>query len=268
MIALPLILGIVNVTPDSFSDGGLAATTEKAVARGMQLLDDGADWLDIGGESTRPGAAEVPEREEIARVVPVIAALKRLRPEVTLCVDTRKGAVAAAALAAGAGVVNDVTGFTWTPGMADIAAAADAGLIIGHSRGTPEAMRRAEFCQYDDVVAEVGEFLAAARDRAIAAGVNAEKIYLDPCPGFAKTAEQDWELLRRLPELRPLGRIVVAHSRKSFLGKLIGESEPLRREAATLTVSIHAALQGAAMVRVHDVKATHDAWQVLRELKR
>ncbi len=283
----PLIFGIVNVTPDSFSDGGKAFGAEAGLVHAAKLLADGADILDIGGESTRPGARladfgvpvnqggestrpgarPVPAEEEIERVVPVIARLKREFPAAVISIDTRKAEVAKAATAAGAAIINDVSGLGFSPEMASVAAAAGAKLVIGHTRGTPEEMRRPENCVYGDVVLEVMTFWREAAAKAVAAGVPEENLIFDPCLGFAKTAEQDWELLRRLGELRKAGKILVAHSRKSFLGKLIGEPDPMRREAATLAVSLWAAEHGAAYLRVHDVKATRDALRVREALQ-
>ena len=265
-IRRPAILGIVNVTPDSFSDGGLCFTCDRAVRHGLELLDDGADMLDIGGESTRPGAAEVPAEEEIRRVAPVIAGIRRFRPEARISVDTRKAAVAAAALEAGATIVNDVSGLTFDPAIAAVAARAGAGMILGHTRGTPERMRDPENCRYGDVVAEVRDFLRRAGETAVAAGVAAEKLIFDPCLGFAKTAEQDWEILRRMEELLTLGPVLIAHSRKSFLGQLLDRPDPKEREMATAAVTLYAAQHGAAMVRVHDVRAAHDVLTVWERL--
>lgn len=264
----PLIFGIVNVTPDSFSDGGKAFGVEAGLVHAAKLLADGADILDIGGESTRPGARLVPVEEEIGRVVPLIARLKHEFPAAVISIDTRKAEVAKAATAVGAAIINDVSGLGYSPEMAGVAAAAGAKLVIGHMRGTPEEMRKPENCVYCDVVLEVMAFWREAAAKAVAAGVPEGNLIFDPCLGFAKTAEQDWELLRRLGELREVGEILVAHSRKSFLGKLIGESDPMRREAATLAVSLWAAEHGAEYLRVHDVKATRDALRVREALHR
>lgn len=260
------IMGIVNVTPDSFSDGGTSSTTAAALDKALRLLDEGADLIDVGGESTRPGALEVPAAEEIARVAPVIQQLKRLRPDCVISVDTRKSAVARAALHAGATIVNDVSGLSFSLDMAATAAAFEARLIIGHTRGTPERMRRPENCRYADVTAAVCAFWTARAEAAEQAGVKRENLLFDPCLGFAKTAEQDWTLLRQMEELRRVGPVLIGHSRKSFLGALLGEPEPLRREAGTLAVSLHALMHGAAMVRVHDVRATAEAFRVWRHL--
>lgn len=264
---MPQLMGIVNVTPDSFSDGGTSATTESALQKARQLLSDGADILDIGGESTRPGALEVPVAEEIARVVPVVEALKSENPSIRISVDTRKGEVARAALAAGADIINDVSGLSFDPSLAEVTGEYDAWLILGHTRGTPEVMRRAENCQYDDIVTDVTDFLRRAAEEAVAAGVRAERIIYDPCLGFAKTAEQDCELLRRIKELRELGPVLIGHSRKSFIGKLTDEPDAKRREAGTTAVSIFSMEQGAEYLRVHDVRAARQAlrmWQTLR----
>jgi dihydropteroate synthase len=262
------IMGIVNVTPDSFSDGGRTPDAASALARALQLIDDGADIIDIGGESTRPGAAEVPIDEEIARTVPVIRELRARRPAARISIDTRKSAVAAAALAAGADIVNDVTGLSFSPEMAAVAARFGAEVVIGHTRGTPETMRKPENCIYADVVAEVIAFWRQAAMRAVAAGVDPEKIIYDPCFGFAKTAEQDWEMLRRIDAFRAVGPVLIGHSRKSFIGKFLNEPAAAKREAGTLAVSLYAAAHGAAVLRVHDVKATADALRVQQFLDR
>ncbi len=263
----PLIFGIVNVTPDSFSDGGAAYGPEAGFARAAQLLADGADILDIGGESTRPGAQSVPEEEEIRRVVPVIARIKREYPAAVVSIDTRKAEVAQAAVDAGAGIINDVSGLRFSPGMAKAAAKAGVKLVIGHSRGGLETASQRDRCEYADVVAEVMKFWRAAAAKAVEAGVAEENLIFDPCLGFAKTAEQDWELLRRFDELKGAGKILLGHSRKSFLGKLIDEPVAARREAATLALSLWGAAHGADYLRVHDVKGTCDALKVWRRLE-
>ncbi len=260
------IIGIVNVTPDSFSDGGVSATKAGAVDRALRLLDDGADMVDVGGESTRPGAADVPAGEETERVVPVIAELKRLRPRCVVSVDTRKSAVARAALEAGASVVNDVSGLRFSDDMASVVASFGAGLIIGHSRGSPLRMRDPEFCVYGDVTASVLRFWEERARAAEDAGVAREAVMFDPCLGFAKTAEQDWTLLRNLDALLGAGKVVIGHSRKSFIGELLDEPDPLRRDSGSLAASLYALSRGAFAVRVHDVRSTARAFRVWRHL--
>jgi dihydropteroate synthase len=254
------IMGVLNVTPDSFSDGGRFASTERAVAQGLALAEAGADLLDIGGESTRPGAAGVAADDELARVLPVIEQL-RARTAVPLSIDTAKSAVARAALAAGAILVNDVTGFS-DPGLPPVTAAAGAAVCLMHMQGTPRTMQTDP--RYDDVVAEVLEALAAAVARAEAAGIPRSRIWVDPGIGFGKTAGHNLFLLRHLRELRLLGcPVLVGPSRKSFLGALSGGLPPDQRLPGTLgSVAAAAVLGGADVVRVHDVAETRQALAV------
>ncbi len=252
------LMGVVNVTPDSFSDGGLYLDPEKAIAHGAQLLADGAEILDVGGESTRPGADEVAADEELRRVVPVIEGLADLDAEIS--VDTSKAAVATAALDAGATIVNDVTALRGDAGMAPICAERGATVILMHMAGSPRTMQRDP--SYADVVAEVRSFLAERLEAAIAAGIAEERIWLDPGIGFGKTAEHNLELLRRLSELAALGRpLVIGTSRKSFIGSLDG-SEASERLGGTIASSILAAAEGAEVLRVHDVAEVHQGLSV------
>lgn len=260
----PLVMGILNVTPDSFSDGGRFLDPDAAVRRAREMAAAGADLIDLGGESTRPGAAEVTADEEAARVVPVLRALRHAL-DVPLSVDTRKAAVARAALDAGAHVVNDVSGLG-DPGMAATVAAWGAGLVLMHMRGTPATMQsRAD---YADVVDEVAAELAASLARADAAGVARERVVLDPGIGFAKTADHNWALLGALPRLAALGHpLLLGVSRKSFLGALLadgsGAPRPVeQREDATTALSALAAAAGVWGVRVHEVAASLDAVRV------
>lgn len=247
-------MGIVNVTPDSFSDGGRYLDRGAAIAHGEGLAAEGADVLDVGGESTRPGAAAVSAEEELARVLPVVAALAEAGHRVSI--DTSKAVVAERALAAGAAIVNDVTALG-DPVMADVVAAADAGLILMHMKGTPRTMQ--DDPTYEDVVAEVREFLATRLERACEAGVAEERIWLDPGIGFGKTIEHNLELIDRLGELRALGRpVVLGASRKTFLGRLTGRQVE-DRLAASVAVAALGVARGADVLRVHDVAATRDA---------
>jgi dihydropteroate synthase len=251
-------MGVVNVTPDSFSDGGLYLDPEAAIAHGRELLEAGADVLDVGGESTRPGAQEVPAEEELARVGPVIEGLRSL--EARISVDTSKAAVAEAALEAGAGIVNDVTALRGDPEMAPLCAERGCGVVLMHMLGTPRTMQDAP--RYGDVVGEVKAFLAERLDAALAAGIAEEGIWLDPGIGFGKTAEHNNQLLRRLGELRELGRpLVVGTSRKSFIG-LVDGSPPDQRLGGTIASSVLAAAEGAAVLRVHDVAEVRQALAV------
>jgi len=251
------LVGILNVTPDSFSDGGLHASLEAAIARGLQLWEQGASWVDVGGESTRPGAAEVGVAEELARTVPVVEAL--VARGVQVSIDTRKAAVARAALAAGAVVVNDVGGLR-APGMVEAVAEAGAGAVIMHMRGTPEDMQQR--LDYEDVVADVRDFLAGRLAVARDAGIS--PVWLDPGIGFAKSAEDNVVLLRRLGELLDLGApLYVGASRKSFIGAITGVADPLDRLGGSLGAALAAARSGASVLRVHDVADTRHALEVM-----
>jgi len=250
-----LVMGIVNVTPDSFSDGGRYLDPGLAVARCHELLAEGADLLDLGGESTRPGSADVPAAEQWRRLEPVLTAMTRERPEAAISVDTRSAEVAELALAAGARIVNDVSALA-DPAMGDTVAHAGAGLILMHMRGTPETMQRDT--AYGDVTTEVATFLRERVDAAGVAGVARECIALDPGIGFAKSAQGSLELLARIPELAAIGRpVLVGASRKSFLARLTGdEGPPQERVPASLAAAALATWQGAHILRVHDVAAT------------
>jgi len=251
-------MGVVNVTPDSFSDGGLYFEVEAAVAHGKELVRDGAEILDIGGESTRPGAEPVEEGEEMGRVVPVIEGLAGV--DAAISIDTSKAAVAAAALDAGATIVNDITALRGDPAMAALCAERGATVVLMHMAGTPRTMQEAP--AYGDVVAEVRAFLAERLEAATAAGIEEERIWLDPGIGFGKTAEHNMELLRRLGELRELGRpLVVGASRKSFIGRVDG-SGPGERLGGTIAASVLAAAEGAEALRVHDVAEARQALAV------
>ena len=253
----PFVMGIVNATPDSFSDGGLFLDAGAAIAQALLLADEGADLVDVGGESTRPGAAPVPDDEELGRVVPVIAALRARGFPLPISIDTRKAAVARAALDAGADLVNDVSGLA-DPSLARVVAEAGAPIVLMHSRGTPEDMQRRAV--YGDVVQEVAAELEQALDRAAAAGIPRERTILDPGLGFAKTAEHNLVLLARLDELRALGRpILVGPSRKSFIGRIAGSAAPGDRLPGTLAAVTAAVVAGAELVRVHDVAAARQA---------
>ncbi|HEU4569762.1 MAG TPA: dihydropteroate synthase [Gemmatimonadales bacterium] len=262
----PVIAGIVNVTPDSFSDGGAHATTDAAVAHALALVEQGATMLDVGGESTRPGATPVPAEEELRRVVPVIEALGR-RTAVPLSVDTTKAAVARAALDAGAWAVNDVSGLRFDPAMGATVAAAGAGVVLMHSRGAfPELASYAHAAYPDGVAATVAGELAAAAARADAAGIRAEAVALDPGFGFAKTPEQNIVLLDHLAVVAALGRpLYVGLSRKRFLGELTGRAAA-ERDAATAAACALAHDRGARLFRVHAPAAVRDALAVAHAL--
>jgi dihydropteroate synthase len=249
------LMGVVNVTPDSFSDGGLYLDPEAAIAHGLELVGDGAEILDVGGESTRPGAAAVPVEEELRRVAPVVAGLTGAGAEIS--VDTSKAAVAAAALAAGATIVNDVTALRGDPEMAALCAKRAATVVLMHMQGEPRTMQ--DDPRYGDVVAEVRDFLAARLEAAVAAGIAEERVWLDPGIGFGKAGAHNMELLRRLGELRELGRpLVVGTSRKSFIGKVDGSAAD-ERLGGTIASSVLAAAEGADVLRVHDVAEMRQA---------
>lgn len=252
-------MGVVNVTPDSFSDGGLFLDADAAVAHGECLAGDGATILDVGGESTRPGAEPVPEEVELERVVPVVERLAAAG-SARVSIDTSKLAVAEAALDAGATVVNDVSAFRFAPELAGLVAERGAVCCLMHMRGEPRTMQRDP--RYDDVVAEVKGFLEQRLAFAVAQGVREEKVWLDPGIGFGKTVEHNLELLRRLDEICALGRpVVVGTSRKGFLGKITGRSER-DRLAGTIATNVMAFERGAAVFRVHDVREVADALAV------
>ena len=266
----PLLMGIVNVTPDSFSDGGRYADADAAIAHGRRLLAEGADVLDVGGESTRPGATRPVVAEELARVVPVIEALAR---EAVVSVDTMRSEVASAALAAGARIVNDVSGGLADPAILDVVAGSQATYVAMHWRGHADTMRsRASYDEPGGVVEvvrrELGERLAAAR----AAGIPDDRLVLDPGLGFAKTAAHNWALVAGLDRLHGLGvPLLVGGSRKSFLGSLLADAEGTPRpvddrDAASTALTLLLAQRGVWGIRVHDVRASRDALRVLERL--
>jgi dihydropteroate synthase len=250
----PLIMGVVNVTPDSFSDGGLYASREAAVAHAQSLIVEGADLLDIGGESTRPGASAVSLDDERKRVLPVIEALADCG--VPISVDTRKPALMREAIAAGASLVNDISAAEGE-GALDAIAATSAAVCLMHKQGEPQTMQQAP--HYDDVVREVRDYLAARAEAAMQAGIARERIVLDPGFGFGKTFEHNLSLLGKLHEITALGFPVLAGlSRKAMLGKITGR-EPAQRVYASAAAALFAAERGARILRVHDVTATREA---------
>lgn len=252
-----ILMGILNVTPDSFSDGGLHDTRQKAVAFAKKLLNDGAVLIDIGGESTRPGSLAVEEEEEIQRVVPVIADIVRLHPEALISVDTRKPGVARAALQAGAVVINDITGFRQQE-MIDVCRESDCGLVVMHMQGEPGTMQVAP--HYDDVVKEISNFFLARYEELTMAGIDPSRICFDPGIGFGKTVEHNITLLRHLPELDTNGcALMMALSRKKFLSTLLGSLEKGRSPLATAVATTYAHAKGARIHRVHDVVECADA---------
>lgn len=261
----PLTMGILNVTPDSFSDGGRSMDADTATATGLRLAAEGADIIDIGGESTRPGSAAVSPEEEQRRILPVIAALAR--QGIVLSVDTRNAATMRLALDAGARIVNDVSGLMYDPDAMALVAARNCPVVLMHMRGTPATMN--SLARYADVVGEVRTELRAVLDRALSAGVRREQIMLDPGVGFAKLDEHSIAVLRGLPSLATLGYpLLVGVSRKRFIGRLSGEPRADQRLGGSVAAALFAVDHGAAVVRVHDVAATVQAirvWQSLAE---
>jgi dihydropteroate synthase len=254
-VPAPVVMGVVNVTPDSFSDGGAWLDPGAAVAHGEDLARQGADLLDVGGESTRPGAEPVGAGEELRRVLPVLEGLAGAGPR--LSIDTSKAAVAEAALRAGATIVNDVTALRGDAAMAALLAERDCDVCLMHMLGEPRTMQRDP--RYDDVVDDVKAFLSERLEFAVGRGIAAERIWLDPGIGFGKTSAHNLELLRRLHELVTLGRpIVVGTSRKSFLGRLTGR-DVHGRVPATIATNVLAYAAGASVFRVHDVAEVRDA---------
>lgn len=256
------IMGVVNVTPDSFSDGGRYLDPRAALAHGLELVEQGAAILDVGGESTRPGADPVGVEEELARVLPVVEGLAERVPGVQISIDTTKLKVAERALAAGASLVNDVTAFRGDPGMAELVAASGADCCLMHMLGEPRTMQ--DDPRYEDVVDDVKAFLAERLEAAVRAGVAEERVLLDPGIGFGKTARHNLALLARLGEIAALGRpVVIGTSRKSFLGRLAsGRPGPDQRLPGTIATNVLALERGASVFRVHDVAPVRDALAV------
>lgn len=256
----PLVMGIVNVTPDSFSDGGQFLDRGAAIARALALVAEGAHLLDIGGESTRPGAAEVSSDEETARVLPVISGLRERGVDIPISVDTRKAAVARAAIEAGAEIVNDVSALG-DPEMPAVVRESGAGLVLMHMRGTPATMQIDPV--YEDVVEDVATHLTRTLERAEATGIHADQVVVDPGIGFGKTVHHNLALLRGLPRLTRIGRpVLIGVSRKAFLGQILGGADEDARLAATIGACVAGYLYGARIFRVHDARAVSDALRV------
>lgn len=263
MIGQTRLMGIVNVTPDSFSDGGQFDSTAAAVEYALRLVAEGADILDIGGESTRPGATPVSLDEELRRVVPVVRELAR-QTQTPVSIDTSKAEVARQCLEAGAAIVNDISGLTFDADMPRVCRESSCGVIVMHIQGTPQTMQADP--RYDDVVTDLCQHFSRRLDDLEAAGIARERIVLDPGIGFGKTAEHNLELLSHIANFHQLGRpVLIGHSRKRFLKKVLGRDVE-ERNAGTLGVSIALAAQGTDILRVHDVRATRDAllaWQTV-----
>ncbi|MDR0787591.1 MAG: dihydropteroate synthase [Gemmatimonadota bacterium] len=263
-LSAPVVMGVLNITPDSFSDGGLHLDPEAAVDRVAAMVNEGVDLVDIGGESTRPGSRSPDPAVEISRVVPVIRAI-RSRWDLPVSVDTRRAEVARAALDAGADIVNDVSALG-DPEMAGVISRAGAGVVLMHMRGTPELMQNDP--RYIDVAGEVTAELRERLALALDAGINRERIAVDPGIGFAKTFDHNLELIARLKELSVLGQpMVLGASRKAFLGALIGGAPPEERGVATVAACVVGFLNGAGIFRVHDVKMVREALQVAAAIR-
>jgi dihydropteroate synthase len=259
-----LVMGILNITPDSFSDGGRYLDPGRAVERGLEMVEAGADLVDVGGESTRPGAQRISREGGRERVVPVIRALAR-QSDVAVSVDTSRAAVAEQALEAGARVINDISALRFDPEMPGLASRSGAGLVLMHMQGTPQSMQQAP--SYADVVEEVLAFLKDALARAVHAGISAEQVVLDPGIGFGKCLEHNLSLLRHINRLCSLGRpVLVGASRKSFVGEITGRPVD-RRLAGSLAAAAAAVGSGAQVVRVHDVAETVDTLRVLQAIR-
>jgi dihydropteroate synthase len=254
----PVVVGILNVTPDSFSDGGDFFDPEAAAGRATAMLDEGAGIVDVGGESTRPGSDPVPQGEEVRRVVPVIERILAARPEAVISVDTYRSETAVAALQAGARIVNDVTALRGDPLMAAVVAEARCPVILMHMRGEPKTMQREP--RYTDVVGEVGDFLAARAEHAVGAGVGPENIIVDPGIGFGKNLEHNLALLCNLEAIVSLGfPVLIGASRKTFIGKVTGVEAAAERVFGTVATTVLAYERGATFFRVHDVRANSEA---------
>jgi len=272
-----LVMGVVNITPDSFSDGGRFLDPQAAVAHALRLLDEGADLLDLGAESTRPGsrAGDAPDapavspQQEQERLLPVLGGILTARPDAILSVDTYKAATARAALLAGAEIVNDVSGLTWDPALAQVCADLNSGVILMHTRGRPDQWRAQSRLAPDELISLVKAGLAHSLAAALAAGIQSDALVLDPGYGFGKRFEENYDLLARQPELLTLGRPLLAGlSRKSFLGRTLAglhggqDAPPAARESAGLAALVAAILGGASIVRVHSVRPAVEAARI------
>jgi len=261
-----LVMGVLNVTPDSFSDGGEFLDLDAAVARAGAMLAEGADLVDIGGESTRPGSDPVEPAEQIRRVVPVIERIRRLHPRAVLSIDARFAEVVAGALDAGADIVNDISALRHDPRMADLVARRGVPVILMHMKGTPKTMLQE--ARYDDVVQEVLDFLRQRIEAAGRAGIGRDRILIDPGIGFAKQTADNLEILRRLEEFHALGvPVLVGPSRKRFIGEVLGIAEPKDRLHGTLAAVTACALAGVHIVRVHDVAAARQVVQLCHAIR-
>lgn len=256
-LTLPCIMGVLNVTPDSFSDGGQYFETDEAVRQGLAMQEQGAAILDIGGESTKPGSFAVSAEEELQRIIPVIKGLRR-KTDRPLSVDTNKAVVAREAIAAGVNYINDISGLTFDPEMAAVASETGAGLFLMHTRGRPEVMQ--QYTDYEDLVTEVADSLRKSTELALQAGVAADRIAIDPGIGFGKSVTGNLELLNHLESLSRLGYpVLLGTSRKSFIGKILNRDDPQDRLFGTLATIVLGVSQGVKLFRVHDVLPAREA---------
>jgi dihydropteroate synthase len=254
------LMGILNVTPDSFSDGGSFNTIENAVKQGIKLIEEGANIIDIGGQSTRPGAEEITLEEELNRVIPIIKAL-RLEIDQPISIDTTRSEVAQAAIFTGADIVNDISGATFDPKMLLTVAKLEVPIILMHIKGTPKTMQK--FTQYQDLIGEIQQFLERKIQQALEAGIKHSNLIIDPGIGFAKKAEQNLELIRRLREFRQLDVPILAGlSRKSFIGHILNQNDPKQRVWGTAAACCSAITSGVDILRVHDVAPMYDVCRV------
>ena len=260
----PLIMGILNATPDSFSDGGKFNTTKKATNHALKMIDDGADIIDIGGESTRPGSKQISLNEEINRTIPIIKSLRKLNDSILISIDTSKSEVARQALEEGADIINDVTSYNNDLNMPEIVRKYEAGIILMHMQGTPENMQIDP--SYDNVIGEVSEFLNKKILDSIKSGILKESIIIDPGIGFGKNINQNLTLLKNLDKLTKVHPTLIGLSRKSFIGKIIGEKDPKDRLAGSLGATAFSIIQGTHILRVHDVKETRDVCEIFKHL--
>ena len=259
-LSRPLVMGILNTTPDSFSDGGAFSDTERAFARAVEMLEEGADIIDVGGESTRPGAQSVDEREELDRVIPIISRISR-ELSVPISIDTSKPVVMREAVAAGAGMINDVMALR-APDALETAARLSVPVCLMHMRGAPRTMQDTPF--YEDVIGEISGFLMARIDACTSAGISRDRLLVDPGFGFGKTLDHNLQMLRELDRFRALNvPLMIGISRKSMIGAILNGAPPGERLYGSLAAAVMAAERGAAVIRVHDVKATVDAMRVV-----
>lgn len=260
------IMGILNVTPDSFSDGGQFYNPQDAIAHALQMERDGADIIDIGGQSTRPGATFIPVEEELNRVIPVISSLRQYT-DIPLSIDTTRAIVAEKAIGAGADIINDISGATYDSQMLPTAASLGVPIILMHIRGTPQTMQ--SLTDYQDLIGEIKSFFLDRISQASEEGIKREHIILDPGLGFAKDYYQNLEILRKIPEVRQLGfPLLIGPSRKSFIGKILQQEDPKKRVWGTAAVCSYAIFQGADIIRVHDVKQMYEVAKVTDTLCR